>query len=305
MLRRTALLSLVVTFSLWPPALAAEPPFSSQDVLSGTASSPVQCETVGALWVEVNGEGDCLRFYGGARQGAGANPVIFLEGDVVQQRNPRQDSPGADLKTIAWEVSPSYAQRSPGTMQAEAEQYAAAAGRPFVNLARPGVYVSSGNHLHRRREREVALVDRALDALKRRFGWERIDLAGLSGAGHLVAALMARRADIGCAVIASGNVAVRERLRERGLKADVTGFSDFVDPIDLVPEVARHPPRKVIMLTDPRDAVVTASSQRLYLEALRASGVAVEERLVAARDPRHHVLRIPAIMAALACRTEP
>jgi hypothetical protein len=56
------------------------------------------------------------------------------------------------------------------------------------------------------------------------------------------------------------------------------------------------------MLTDPLDAVVTASSQRTYLAALRDAGVKVEQRYVAARDASHHLLRMPAILAALACQ---
>jgi hypothetical protein len=97
-------------------------------------------------------------------------------------------------------------------------------------------------------------------------------------------------------------VAVRKRLQELGLAADVTGFTDFIDPIDHVGDVARRPPRSIIMLTDPMDAVVTASSQRAYLVALRDAGVKVDHRSVSARDPSHHLLRIPAILAALACQ---
>jgi dienelactone hydrolase len=295
---------LMIEFSLSATALAAEPAFSPAEVLGGVPSTPAQCDGAGRIWVEIGGQGDCLRFYGAAPERARADPVIFLEGDVVQQSSYDRDSAVWDISSIVWEVSSFYSELSPAVMQAEAEQYAGATARPFINLARPGVYGSSGNHLQRRREREVALVDRALDRLKERFGWDRIDLAGVSGGGHLVAALMARRSDVGCAIIASGNVAVRKRLRERGLEVDVTGYADFIDPMDLVAEVARHPPRKVIMLTDPQDAVVTASTQRAYLEALRAAGVDVEQRLIPARDPRHHRLRIPAIVAALACQSD-
>jgi poly(3-hydroxybutyrate) depolymerase len=39
-------------------------------------------------------------------------------------------------------------------------------------------------------------VDKAIDLLKNSFGWSIIDLSGLSGGGHLVAALMARRNDV-------------------------------------------------------------------------------------------------------------
>jgi hypothetical protein len=89
----------------------------------------------------------------------------------------------------------------------------------------------------------------ALTRLKAHFGWRRLNLVGQSGGGHLVAALIARRADIGCAVISSGNTAVAQRNRENGWTADVTRHTDFIDPIDHVAEVARHPPEQIIVLT--------------------------------------------------------
>lgn len=209
------------------------------------------------------------------------------------------------MEPPTWKVVRHYRHLSPARMQAEAERYASSAARPFVNLARPGTHGSSGRHLERRREREVALVNQAVDRLKRRFGWTRIDLAGLSGGGHLVAALLGRRDDVGCAVIASGNVAVRERLRERGRTVDTTGYADAVDPLDLVPEVARRPPRAIIVLTDPADRLVSATSQGIYVAALRAAGVEVDHRFVEARDPDRHVLRAAAIQAGLACGSVP
>jgi pimeloyl-ACP methyl ester carboxylesterase len=286
----------MIEFCVAASALAAEPNFSAADVLNGAVAAPSDCGGPGKVWVEVDGRGDCLRFYGTIPDGSSSRPIIFLEGDGVQQNGK------SDVGQTLWDVPPYYTQLSPSIMQAEAEQYAAATRRPFINLARPGIYGSSGNHMERRRKREVDLVNAALDRLKERFGWDLISLAGLSGGGHLVGALLARRADVDCAVIASGNVAVRRRLQERGLAADVTGFTDFIDPVDDVGEVARHPPRSVIMLTDPMDVVVTASSQRVYLAALREAGVKVEQRHVAARDASHHLLRIPAILAALACQ---
>jgi hypothetical protein len=274
--------------------LAAQQNFSASDVLNGIVSTPSECGGAGKVWVEVDGRGDCLRFYGTIPEGSLSRPVIFLEGDAVQRIG--KNNAGQTV----WGVPSYYTQLSPSIMQAEAEQYAAATHRPFINLARPGIYGSSGNHLERRRKREVDLVNAAVDRLKDRFGWDLMSLSGLSGGGHLVGALLARRTDVDCAVIASGNVAVRWRLEELGLAADVTGFTDFIDPVDDVDEVARHPPRSVVMLTDPMDAVVTASSQRVYLAALRGAGVKVEQRCVTAPDASHHLLRVPAILAALA-----
>ena len=157
---------------------------------------------------------------------------------------------------------------------------------------------STGNHLDRRRAREVGLVDAALTRLKAHFGWTSLKIVGQSGGGHLVAALMARRSDIDCAVIASGNTAVAQRNRENGWPRDIAGHADFFDPIDFVDDVARHPPQKVIVLTDPTDARVTASVQTAYVDALRKTGVAVDHRLMAAAGPLHHDLQLPGILAA-------
>jgi dienelactone hydrolase len=294
-LRRYAAVYLTIGLSMAASAFASEPNFSPDDVLSGTIATPGACSDTGRIWVEIDGRGECLRFYGATPEGSRQSPVIFLDGDVVQQQG--RTTTGETI----WEVPSYYTQLSPAILQAEAEQYAAATQRGFINLARPGIYGSSGNHLERRRKREVDLVDAALDRLKQRFGWNVISLAGQSGGGHLVAAMLARRTDVDCAVIASGNVAVRQRLREWNLSADMTGFTDFVDPIDGVHDVARHPPRSLIVLTDALDKVVTASSQATYVAALRNAGVSVEQRFVVARDPGHHLLRVPAIIAALAC----
>ncbi len=187
---------------------------------------------------------------------------------------------------------------SASQVQREAERLAATLARPVVNLARPGVMGSTGDHLQRRRPRESEIIDAALDGLKRRYGWDAIDLAGFSGGGHVVAALLARRADIRFVVIASGNVAVRERLEAMARIVDVTGYHDFLDPLDLVQDVVAHPPRHVVVLTDPKDVVVSAASQTAYVEALRAVGVSVEHRFVTASDQKHHNLRNEAILAA-------
>ena len=212
--------------------------------------------------------------------------MIYLEGDASR------------LAGKNWVLFDTYTNQSPASMQSWAEQIAIAAQRPFVALARPGVYGSSGCHQHRRRPREVALVDAAVTMLKHAFSWPGIDLAGMSGGGHLVACLIARRSDVGCAVIASGNVAVRQRNTEQLRLVDVTGFMDFLDPIDLVGEVARHPPRRVIVLTDPQDRVVSSACQQAYVEALVGAGVKVEHRTLPALDSNHHVLRDAALLAA-------
>jgi pimeloyl-ACP methyl ester carboxylesterase len=266
------------------PRLADQPiaAFSGDDVVNGVVAGPSDIDGRGRVRVEVDGQADILAFYGACPAGSRADPVIFLRGDAVEGKTANQ-----------W-----YVATSAHDVQALAEQFAATFDRPYIHLARPGIMGSSGRHLDRRRPREVALVDAALDRLKRHFGWTSLNLAGQSGGGHLVAALMARRSDIDCAVIASGNTAVAQRNRENGWATDITGHADFLDPIDFVDDVARHPPNKVIVLTDPNDARVSASVQTAYVEALRKTGVAVDHRLMAAAGAIHHDLQLPGILAA-------
>jgi dienelactone hydrolase len=288
-------LSLIFVLVRIAPALADEPKFSAADVLNGLAWNGEGCAEAGRIKVEVDGKPDCLRFYGSTSGTARGGPVIFFEGDVVAQTG--QATTGQPV----WTVGSFYTNLSPAMMQADAQRFAVAADRTFINLARPGTFGSTGNHMQRRREREVALVDAALDRLKARFGWTSMTLAGESGGGHLVASLIARRNDIGCAVIASGNVAVRLRAAGFGLTTDFTGYADFFDPIDHVSEVASHPPQRIIMLTDPEDKIVPASSQAAYRDALRAVGVNVEQRSVVGYGPGRHEVRVPAIVAGLTC----
>jgi len=74
--------------------------------------------------------------------------------------------------------------------------------------------------------------------------------------------------------------------------------TDFIDPIDHVAEVARHPPKKIIVLTDLHDQRVSASVQTAYVEALRRVGVAVDHRFLPASGKLRHDLQLPGILAA-------
>lgn len=268
-------------------ALAGEPhPFPEHDVLNGLVARDTDTDGPGRVRIVVDGVADVLRFYGGAPEGCTKEPVIFLRGDVLR------------LLNGVLEVFPTYSRLGPHEQLLWARETAVAFDRPFLHLARPGMCGSSGDHRDRRCEREVALVDRALDKLKEAFGWRRVNLVGQSGGGHLVGALMARRHDIDCAVISSGNVAVRLRNQLAGWDRDVTGHSDFVDPIDHVGRVARHPPRKIIVLTDRRDQVVRCEVQSAYVDALRSADVEVEHRFVEAIDDNHHNLWFAGVVAA-------
>ena len=261
-------------------------PFSGTEVVQGVECSSSDGDSPGRVRVVVDGKVDVLAFYGAAPEGVVADPVIFLRGDAVEKRDNGVVANERYITTTAYDV------------QALAEQLCASFARPFIHLARPGILGSTGHHLDRRRPREVALVDMALTRLKAHFRWRQLNLVGQSGGGHLVAALIARRTDVNCAVITSGNTAVAQRNREKGWTTDITGHADFFDPIDHVAEVARRPPEKIIVLTDPFDKLVSASVQTAYVEALRRVGVVVDHRFMPAMGKDSHDLHLPGILAA-------
>lgn len=268
----------VIEFPLTDKPFAHESPFSPDDVLAGLQPSLVRSSGPGRIALTVNNQHAVLRFYGSERIGSDRTPVIYLAGDVVQH---------VVGKVI---VRSDYRELSPEILQIEAGEIAARYNRTFVHLARPGIFGSSGHHLHRRRKHEIDLVNQAITRLAKGFSWNKIDLVGLSGGGHIVACLMARRNDIRRVVIASGNLAVKQRNADRGLTADVTGFDDFVDPIELVDQVAEHQPEQVTLLTDPDDTIVRARFQTAYATEMRAAGCRIKQKYVVSNENTHHIL---------------
>lgn len=112
--------------------------FSVEDLLSGTTSTQPQCQAIGtAVWVTVDGKGDCIRFYA-ANLRAGPNPVVlvFFHGDVLDGRR----------------VLSAYDRASPDSVQKIVAAWSAESGNlPAIYIARPGTYGSSGDHSQRRR----------------------------------------------------------------------------------------------------------------------------------------------------------
>lgn len=259
--------------------------FREEDVLRGASGDHSCDDGPGRIRVELDDAIDLIRFYGAQQFENPSPPVFFLAGDVVEQVEGRI------------RVRAGYKDLSMLSMQREAASIASRFGRTFVQLARPGTYGSTGSHLHRRRPRELKLVNCAINRMVETFGWRTIDLAGLSGGGHLVACLMAKRNDIRRAVIASGNVCVRRRLELLDEDKDLTGFDDFVDPVDLVDAAFFGGAREVVMLTDPCDVVVPPSLQTTYADRLRRCGLSVDQRFLSASDPNHHILYEEAINA--------
>jgi dienelactone hydrolase len=264
----------------------AEEAFPLSEVVHGSTATEESCRALpAAAWVVVDGRGDCIRYFPSGAQRSNPVAAVFLHGDrLLQLWNDREFTTLRELRVVG------YAGASPARVQEEVARNAAAAQRPFIFLGRPGVYGSSGDHKERRRPREVALVDAALDAIKARYDVERFVLAGHSGGGHLVGALLSRRADVGCAVIAAGVVAVEARIQALGWPKDATGYADYVDPIKEVGRIPRGDALRVFVIGDPRDGVVPFSTARAYVEALRRHGVAAHLAEARGAGPDHHGL---------------
>jgi hypothetical protein len=141
----------------------------------------------------------------------------------------------------------------------------------------------------------------ALSELKKRHKIESFALAGQSGGGHLVGAMLANRSDIKCAASASGVVAVRARVAAHGWTADATGYRDYYDPIDHVDAIPKRPDLKIFVVGDEKDSNVPFSTQKMYYDKLIKRGL--NARLVSAkgRGPQHHGLAHCGIAIAALC----
>lgn len=248
-------------------------------VISRRACAELERQETG-LWVEVGGEGACLRYYAaGLRDAPGPNPVAaaWLNGDVL---GPKGDNAERRQKGIG-----------PATMIEQVRRLSKAYGVPFIFLARPGTYGSAGkHHALRGLPQEAKLVHALLDGLSVRYGIKSWSLGGHSGGGTLVAEMLARRKDIRCAVLSSAAAAHRAYLEARGLIPSGAPLRRF-DPYTSLDALPDDPRRRIFAIGDPREANVPFSTQRLYFEGLRRRGHAAEILpLERATDERHHNL---------------
>jgi pimeloyl-ACP methyl ester carboxylesterase len=165
----------------------------------------------------------------------------------------------------------------------------------------PGTYGSSGEYAKRRTDREIDLVSATLDAIKTRHGYARLHLAGYSEGGHAAAALLARRTDVRCVVLASSLLSVGSLLAESGRDQDVTGNKHPIDPVALVHQVVKRPDVRIIVMTDPDDVVISARSQTAYVRRASAAGLPVQQIFAAASDVNAHNLLRAGLSAAADC----
>jgi pimeloyl-ACP methyl ester carboxylesterase len=266
-------------------------PFSGAELLSGKRITEAGCAALpGAVWVAVDQQGECIRYYHSTAGGSGPEVVIDLSPDVASTNG------RGEVRPVDY-----YVKQTPTAMQDRSGGWSRSLRMPYLYLGRPGSYGSSGDFAKRRTAREIDLVSAALDAIKSRHGYTRFHLVGYGEGGHAAAALLARRADLGCVALASSLLSVRSRLAELGRDQDYTGNRNPVDPAALVDQVVKRPDLRIIVVTDPDDVIISARSQTAYVMRASAAGLPVRQIFVAAPDYNAHALWRVGLTVAADC----
>jgi pimeloyl-ACP methyl ester carboxylesterase len=261
-------------------------PFDAVQALNGSFSSPEHCAQVpDSLWVEVNGKGDCIRYYAHGLSG-GENPtaLVYFSGDVILRT----------AKGVRY-ITQSYRAVSPMELGKEMADWSADAGLPAVYLARPGIYGSSGDHNMRRTHREIELMERSLDMLKERYNIGAFILTGHSAGGQIVAALLNRRQDIVASVFSSGLVSVNQVNAYWEFRREIPGrvlydTRSYYDPVDEIGHIRRDPLPEIYLISDPEDRIVPFYSQLHYVRRLRGAGLRPHHIYAYAPGSQHHLL---------------
>src|SRR5262249_30669818 len=145
-----------------------------------------ECQaTQDAVWVEHEEGTECIRYYPSANVAGAKRAAFFFHGDLLEGK---LVIPGA------------YKDNHSATLRKAAQNLARLNGVPFILVARPGAYGSSGLHTERRRLKEYLSLNAAVDAIKARYGLREVLLSGQSGGATTVGALLTLgRTDVACA----------------------------------------------------------------------------------------------------------
>ena len=200
--------------------------------------------------------------------------IVFMAGDILSTSG----------------VSAAYPAGTPRTRSEKADLEQNRGGTAYLILGRPGTDGSSGNQNWRRTQYETLVMNAALDKIKSRYGIEEYGLVGQSGGGGLVAALIAERQDVLCAVSSSGVTAVKYRVVAAGRSRDYTGKSmaEIWDPVEQLDRVHPMPGFRMFVTSDRSDADVGFSSQDHYVQAAKMRKLPVTQIMVHATGPVHH-----------------
>ena len=230
------------------------------------------------VWVSIDGEGDCIRYYPSFGTGSTAvgKAVAFFFGDITYTTTEK-----------------AYPNLKASRLKTSSEKWLRALKVDYIVIARPGTLGSTGYHKDRRWKdgREGRLINAALSEIMRRHGIEEITVAGHSGGANIAAQLMTYRSDIGCVVLASGALNLREAYSRYAYYPDFDQYiGNHWDPIDHVATIPRNESRRVFLIVDHEDQVVQSKASTTYHKAMKKHGHQATLLEGQSKGDRHHDL---------------
>ncbi|WP_432729838.1 alpha/beta hydrolase family protein [Variovorax sp. W6] len=235
----------------------------------------------GFLWVQAAEGPSCIRYFASDDIDGARIAIVQFSGDrdgVMDQAPTRIPENTEALRML------------------DAQRSRDRAGVPWIFVARPGTYGSSGDHRKRRQLVEFHALDAALDALMQRHRLQRIVIVGHSGGATAGAALLTLgRTRVACAVLTSGAYGLLERARMLGRskdgRTDTTGSTQFYDPLDHVGGIVRDPARRIVLIGSREDRNTPYALQERFADAVAKAGHRIELRTHAAEPPDFHDLK--------------
>jgi hypothetical protein len=244
-----------------------------EDMLRGIKTTRAQCEaTPQAIWLNVDRQDFCVRYYLSTAGGEGPRPVAFIQGDYF----------GKLAANNTWIDLAETTDVNTEDLMRTADGFSKMARTTAIYVARIGVDGTSGNHVYRKTKLELHLMNAALDAIKQRHGFQGFHLAGQSGGSKLVGGLVGMRHDIFCAVAGSGPLSTP-------VKGSVPDpLRTYFDVAEGIPRIAPNRSLRLIVITDRADSRVPIDQQIPFIDKMRQAGHPIPQYFVEATDDHHH-----------------
>jgi len=294
---KVALLAITPAAAALAATSAGAEIIKKEDMLRGITTTRDQCAaTPQTLWLNVDKQDFCVRYFLSTVGGKGMRPLVFLTGDHFGSVNTKtwQWIPIGEDKNanVTYDPADTYRDINTDDLIKTADAFSKMAKTTAIYLARIGIGGSSGNHVFRKTLLELHLMNAALDAIKQRHGFEGFHLAGQSGGSTIVTGLAAGRSDIACAVSGSG------RLMTSYYSSSTDPARTRVNPLEFIPSIAHNQSVRFIMVTDSADRSAPAKEQTPFAERMHQAGRDIPQYFVIATDDYHHdVVRYTELVA--------
>ncbi len=239
------------------------------------------------VWVALDEGAECIAYVAPEGGVSGEMAVVYFEGDVSDE-----------------DARPEHASRMLAGYQQRVSKAQSQFGLPFIVIARPGLMGSSGFHLIGGRRDEGEAMSAAIDALKQRYGFRRVALAGQSGGARIIAQLLVLgRSDVLCAAMASGAYGIP--LAKGGGQVPTNIFGEagrrYLVPMHHADGIVASADRRTFVIGDPRDQRTPFAGQREWAEKMRALGHHALLLEALAQDSEHHGLGAVSLHVAGMC----